>query len=214
MSCGLTQDKLLQLLEKCTSTDSFLYKQHFYEESKDGVLCTYCKACKVKGRPGKMIADHPAEASDRTLIAGQKSPSSKRVRAQVTLERVVGDGDKTLKIKIPDCLVDDGYSGTICFQPKFAKKLGLHKQKSPAHKIKLGDGSVVDEYAYALPKSKGMVLKLEFTDPAAKRKKVEHCILEKVFHDPEENIIGADALARMTLCVEPGKGVRQALAHK
>ena len=24
---------------------------------------------------------------------------------------------------------------------------------------------------------------------------------EKVFHDPEENIIGADALARMTLCV-------------
>ena len=27
----------------------------------------------------------------------------------------------------------------------------------PMHKIKLGDGRVVDEYAYALPKSKGVV---------------------------------------------------------
>ena len=119
---------------------------------------------------------------DRTLIAGQKSPSSKGVRAEVTLERAVGD--KPLKIKIPNCLVDDGYM--LC----------------------------TGVYSSRLSVSVSVVVQLEYTDLATKRKKVEHCMLDKVFHDPEENIIGADALAHMTLCVEPGKGVRQALAHK
>lgn len=59
-------------------------------------------------------------------MAGQKSPS-KRVRADITLKRVVGDD--TFKTKIPNRLIDDGYSGTICLQPKFAEKLRLHKQK-------------------------------------------------------------------------------------
>ena len=31
MNCGRTQERLDQLLKECTSTDTFLYNQHFYE---------------------------------------------------------------------------------------------------------------------------------------------------------------------------------------
>ena len=38
---------------------------HFspFSELKDGAPCTYCKACKEEGHPGKKIADHHAEPS-------------------------------------------------------------------------------------------------------------------------------------------------------
>jgi hypothetical protein len=67
MSCGRTQDKLDQLLEKCCPSGSVkntvLYDEQFYQEFKQGTPYTYCKTCKEKGHPGKTIADHPAEAS-------------------------------------------------------------------------------------------------------------------------------------------------------
>jgi hypothetical protein len=34
-----------------------------------------------------------------------------------------------MKVVIKNALVDDGYTGTVCFPPKYAKELGLKKRK-------------------------------------------------------------------------------------
>ena len=39
-----------------------------FSEWTEGAPCTYCKACRTKGHPGKIIADHSAEVSSVFLF--------------------------------------------------------------------------------------------------------------------------------------------------
>ncbi len=54
------------------------------------------------------------------------------------------------KVTLKNALIDDGYTGTICFPDKYAEALGIKKRVQPEHDLILGDGSRVPEFAYAL----------------------------------------------------------------
>jgi len=107
-----------------------------------GGVCSSCG-----GAAGTPACSHNFTATG-SFIGGKPSPGSKkRVRSTV---KVTFEG---ASVSIKNALVDDGYTGTICFPKKFADQLGIKKRKVAAHNVKLGDGSVVREYAYATAKN-------------------------------------------------------------
>jgi hypothetical protein len=144
--------------------------------------------------------------------AGKKSPSSKRTRANLTLFR----GNS--KIVIPDVLIDGGYSETLCLMPKYAKNLGLVKKTTPEHGLILGNGVVTEEYAYELAENEYLKCNIEFEASQGRgRKKLKQtstCTINPVYFGESANILGAEAISDLRLCVIAGKGLRKATAHK
>ena len=97
--------------------------------------------------------------------------------------------------------------------------LGLNKRKK-SHPLKLGNGSITKEYAYAVgSKSSDVVvcqLKFEEAGVQSKKRKREtvECTLRDIYCDPKENIIGAKALALLGVLVDCGKGLRKYMRQK
>ncbi len=121
-------------------------------------------------------------------------------------------------MKIPNVLVDDGYTETLCIQPKYAKQLGISRRRD-SHPLRLADGTITQEYAYAIGSkvSDVAVCKIEF-ESVLKGKKRKHetaeCVLREVYEDKEDNIIGAKALANLGVLVECGKSLRKSTRQK
>jgi type VI protein secretion system component VasA len=126
-------------------------------------------------------------------------------------------------VLIPDVLVDDGYTETICIQPAFAKELEVYKCRKPASKLKLGNGQIVDDYKYAVGRKKEevVVCEVEFTEAGAttekkrKKKTTSSCAFKDVFYDASDNILGCKALAQLGVLVDcTNKHLRKALRAK
>jgi hypothetical protein len=74
---------------------------------------------------------------------------------------------------------------TLCIQPKYAKQLGLNRRRE-SHPLKLGDGSIIQEYAYAVGSSVTDVavctIHFEALGTGKKRKRESaECVLRDVY---------------------------------
>jgi 23S rRNA A1618 N6-methylase RlmF len=147
-------------------------------------------------------------------VAGKPSPNSKsRIRVNIKISRNKND----MSVLIPNVLVDDEYTETLCIQPKYAKMLGLSRRKK-SHPLKLGNGSITQEYSYAMGKTPSdiAVCKFQFQNQIGKKRIREtvQCTLCDIYEDKEENIIGARALLNLGVLVDCGTSLRKCVRQK